>query len=157
MLLDHNIFFLLLAIFNHRCGVGLFNCSQTQCISTNKLCDGVRDCKSNVETDEDPSICCELSSSSYFNSFCSCIALLDYCFFCLFYLHFLVVLDCGHDNFACPEKCLPKNSVCDGIYDCMDGSDEIGCSKLTKLLKKSPSFIICFLFGIDISVKLYIH
>ena len=77
--------------------------------------------------------------STYFNSFCSCIALLDYCFFFfLFYLHFLVVLDCGHDNFACPEKCLPKNSVCDGIYDCMDGSDEIGCSKLTKLEKNHP-------------------
>lgn len=45
------------AVFNHRCGAGLFNCSQTECISSNKLCDGVADCKTNPGADEDHSIC----------------------------------------------------------------------------------------------------
>ncbi len=44
-------------IFNHRCGAGLFNCSQSECISVNKLCDGVEDCLTNVGADEDSFLC----------------------------------------------------------------------------------------------------
>ena len=49
--------FCFVAIFNHRCGAGLFNCSHTECISSNKLCDGYQDCLTNVGADEDSSIC----------------------------------------------------------------------------------------------------
>lgn len=46
-----------IAIFNDRCGVGLFNCSKSECISSNKLCDGVKDCRTNDGADEDNSLC----------------------------------------------------------------------------------------------------
>lgn len=42
----------------------------------------------------------------------------------------VVVLECGFGKFACPEKCLDSQDlVCNGNYDCMDGSDEIGCGE----------------------------
>ncbi|XP_046648599.1 tolloid-like protein 2 isoform X1 [Daphnia pulicaria] len=32
------------------------------------------------------------------------------------------------DGFKCGRQCVPKELVCDGKYDCLDGSDEDGCS-----------------------------
>jgi hypothetical protein len=35
---------------------------------------------------------------------------------------------CNKDGFRCGRQCVPKELVCDGKHDCLDGSDEDDCS-----------------------------
>ena len=39
---------------------------------------------------------------------------------------------CTHDQFACAThgQCVPLSSRCNGIMNCLDGSDEFPCSKI---------------------------
>lgn len=39
-------------------------------------------------------------------------------------------LACGRNESTCSNgECVPKHFVCNGHYDCTDGSDEMRCSK----------------------------
>ena len=39
-------------------------------------------------------------------------------------------LDCPYDEYPCSDdtQCIPGDKVCDMVTDCVDGSDEAGCS-----------------------------
>ena len=105
--------------FSNPCSIGMFNCSSTECIDGNNLCDGFADCSENG-ADEDESICCMYNFLHYCNYSC-----------------YIDVLNCDPDkDFACPERCISKDHVCDGEYDCIDNSDEVLCGK--------DSFLIIF-------------
>ena len=57
--------------------------------------------------------------------------------------------ECANDTFACSSGlgCISTTSVCDGVLDCVDMSDEFGCGKNKEILylpsplsKKYPGF-----------------
>ena len=52
--------------------------------------------------------------------------------FVFFFFLSLAPKTCGPDEFACSSgACLKKTWVCDDSVDCIDGSDEKNCSKLS--------------------------
>lgn len=33
-------------------------------------------------------------------------------------------------GYTCPDgKCIPENKICDGVRDCLEGTDEINCGR----------------------------
>lgn len=44
-------------------------------------------------------------------------------------------LKCGISDFKCfsGDECVPWSYLCDGFYDCHDGSDESKCGKLVEM------------------------
>ena len=62
-------------------------------------------------------------------SVCVCTVCTCTCMYMYMYFFFTDVLNCNHNQFACPDKCIDGDGVCDGEYDCIDNSDEINCGK----------------------------
>lgn len=36
-------------------------------------------------------------------------------------------VECAEDEFSCADQCHSLDRKCDGVQDCQDGTDEIGC------------------------------
>ncbi|XP_066985715.1 serine protease nudel [Macrobrachium rosenbergii] len=51
-------------------------------------------------------------------------------------------IDCSRDDFLCSivPQCISWEAVCDGVKNCADGTDEIGCTCLDRLLKFRSDF-----------------
>lgn len=81
-------------------------------INISRVCDGLADC-SNI-ADEQPSLCPNSTQSRT-----STVNDLD-------------VIPCEREEFVCANgQCIPMDSVCDGVHQCSDGTDEgPRCSKL---------------------------
>jgi len=56
------------------------------------------------------------------------------------------VLACGYNQFQCRTRrnCISQCKVCDGDYDCTDGSDEANCStyRTVRILITYLAFIL---------------
>lgn len=60
--------------------------------------------------------------------------------------------ECAVDEFKCDlSRCIPKNQICDGRYDCSDKTDEHNCKpgKNTFIGNKHPLNIKIFSYIFD--------
>ncbi|VDM74572.1 unnamed protein product, partial [Strongylus vulgaris] len=85
-----------------------YTCKDKKCVPQMLVCDGIEDCS---EGEDERSCSCAVSLTSAV---------------------FIAKMKCGLDKFECRSasgktKCIPKNKVCDGVWDCMDGKDETNC------------------------------
>ncbi|KAF3836505.1 hypothetical protein F7725_029063 [Dissostichus mawsoni] len=126
-----------------------FRCGDGRCVPLRKVCDRVKDCSDG----RDEAKCCEVQcgngqckpqssqcvipSSNCADSseeggcgecniniehLCVCV--------CILRLKLMRLFTGGKCYHACPNKvCLQKSSVCDGVVDCKDRSDELNCTR----------------------------
>ncbi|XP_061614258.1 suppressor of tumorigenicity 14 protein homolog isoform X2 [Phyllopteryx taeniolatus] len=114
------------------CSPRQFGCGNGGCIPLRKVCDGVRDC----EDGRDEAKCSPCRPGEVLCGNGQCKAQSGQCGVCA---------DSGEDSgcrskcyHTCAKKvCVPKSSVCDGVVDCADRSDEVNCTRAH--LKGCPS------------------
>ena len=65
------------------------------------------------------------------NHVCKCVVTCNHACKC----NFVSVTCKTPENYLCrsDEKCVPVTLKCDGVIDCDDGSDEMGCTEYCKL------------------------
>ena len=71
------------------------------------------------------------------------------------FLWFLVVFVCAEGEFLCVDgmSCVSEAYLCDGDYDCADGSDELDCGKFTSFcynVSKRPLYFFMIVFCYNI-------
>ena len=51
-------------------------------------------------------------------------------------------MTCSNREYQCASGgvCVPQSSVCNGVSDCADGSDEVGCGKQMSVFLDSVLF-----------------
>eukprot|EP01084_Bolivina_argentea_P252814 424477_1 len=88
---------------------GMFKCQNGQCIDGKYVCDGIIDCID--ESDEYP----KFDSIHNWPQLREC--------------PYSKLIECNVDEILCKTngKCIGKLRICDGINDCPNGQDEIGC------------------------------
>ncbi|CAG7827043.1 unnamed protein product, partial [Allacma fusca] len=91
---------------NYKCSPTRFSCGNSACLHLSKVCNGLKDCPDGE--DEDRHFCAAVNI---------CPGKLDLSLRDVYYQRHTSV--CGYRG-----KCLQKNSICNGIDDCPDGSDE---------------------------------
>ncbi|XP_014239724.1 sortilin-related receptor-like isoform X1 [Cimex lectularius] len=101
---------------NNKCEDFQFRCKITNhCIITDWVCDGVSDCGGNDTSDE--SNCTHTDHNNPTPP----------------------IINCLNNMFVCSNgKCVPNGWKCDGINDCGDMSDELGCSASRKEIYTMP-------------------
>ncbi|KAG9328083.1 hypothetical protein JZ751_016602, partial [Albula glossodonta] len=136
--LTHKGFYILFRAFTQETSCPRqFRCGDGRCVPLRKVCDGVRDCADGRDEARPGEVHCGNGQCKPHPSQCSTQS--------------SVQSSCGDSSeeancvgkcyLMCPNKvCVPKSSVCDGIIDCKDRSDEINCTRAccgTRPKKKS--------------------
>ncbi|XP_077409825.1 suppressor of tumorigenicity 14 protein isoform X2 [Vanacampus margaritifer] len=101
-----------------------FGCGDGRCVPLRRVCNGVRDC----EDGRDEARCSSCRPGEVLCANGQCQTQSSQCGVCT---------DSGEDSgcrskcyHTCANKvCLPKSSVCDGVVDCKDRSDEMNCTR----------------------------
>ncbi|XP_064187903.1 suppressor of tumorigenicity 14 protein isoform X1 [Anguilla rostrata] len=129
--LTHKGFYILFRAFTQESSCPRqFRCGDGRCIPLRKVCDGVKDCSDGRDEAKCP---CRPGEVHCGNGQCRPRA--SQC-----NVQSSVQSSCedsseeskcvGRCYLMCPNKvCVPKSSVCDGIIDCKDRSDEINCTR----------------------------
>ncbi|VDO56032.1 unnamed protein product [Haemonchus placei] len=121
-------------------GLNKFECrsasGKPKCISKQKVCDGVWDCMDGKDETNCNSV--RIFASSYtLGHFIDSSSVLPMLFVAL-----------GLNKFECRSasgkpKCISKQKVCDGVWDCMDGKDETNCNSCPSNALRCPGEGTC--------------